>query len=162
MKWLTASFNNHALFEVQHTKFKLVSQNPGERVHAYNIRWNLERELVDELTELYPAGTVHEEELENMYVRSLLGPFSSKLTDLRAIRGTLNQVVGCTRDTTSEGCVSLGLKLLQKHAVQIDNDHLVASELRKSLTHLGDTSRFSELADEHAEDHEPVDDNVEQ
>jgi hypothetical protein len=52
-----------------------------------------------------------------MYVRSLLGPFSSKLTDLRAIRGTLIQVVGGTRDTASEGCVSIGLSLLQKHTV---------------------------------------------
>ena len=83
------------------------------------IYWNLERELVDELAgaELYPTGTVHEEELENMYVRSPLGPFSTKLTDLRAIRGTLIQVVGGTRDTASEGCVSIGLSLLQKHTV---------------------------------------------
>ena len=44
--------------------------------------------------ELYPAGTIHEEELENMYIHSLIGPFSSKLTDLHVIRGTLNQVVG--------------------------------------------------------------------
>jgi hypothetical protein len=49
VKWLAASFNNHALFEVQYAKFKLVSQNPGESVDAYNVRWNLERDLVDEL-----------------------------------------------------------------------------------------------------------------
>jgi hypothetical protein len=111
-----------------------------------------------------------------MYVRSLLGPFSSKLTDLRAIRGTLIQVVGGTRDTASEGCVSLGLTLLQKHAVQLDNDQLVASELRKlqsphatrtyprksfpfpsqrrnqqRITHLDAASRFSELEEEDAD-----------
>ena len=119
VRWLTSKFNIRSLFEIQHEKFKQLAQDPGERVHAYNIRWNLERELVDELAgaELYPTGTVHEEELENMYVRSLLGPFSSKLTDLRAIRGTLIQVVGGTRDTASEGCVSIGLSLLQKHTV---------------------------------------------
>ena len=86
-----------------------------------------------------------------MYIHSLIGPFSSKLTDLHVIRGTLNQVVGGTRDTASEGCVSLGLKLLQQHAVKLDNDQPVASELRKSLTHLGDASRVSELEDENAE-----------
>ena len=59
----------------------MLTQNPGERVHAYNLRWNLERELVDELvvTELFPAGTIHEEELENTYIHSLVGPLSSKL-----------------------------------------------------------------------------------
>ncbi len=111
-----------------------------------------------------------------MYVRSLLGPFSSKLTDLRAIRGTLIQVVGGTRDTASEGCVSLGLTFLQNHAVQLDNDQLVASELRKlqsphatrtyprksfpfpshrrnhqRITHLDAASRFSELEEEDAD-----------
>jgi hypothetical protein len=86
-----------------------------------------------------------------MYIRSLLGPFSSKLTDPHAIRGTLHQVAGGTRDTVSEGFVSLGLKILQKYVVQLDNDQLVASELRKSLTHLGDASRFSEVEDENAE-----------
>ena len=178
VRWLTSKFNIRSLFEIQHEKFKQLAQDPGERVHAYNIRWNLERELVDELAgaELYPTGTVHEEELENMYVRSLLGPFSSKLTDLRAIRGTLIQVVGGTRDTASEGCVSLGLTLLQKHAVQLDNDQLVASELRKlqsphatrtyprksfpfpsqrrnhqRITHLDAASRFSELEEEEAD-----------
>ena len=38
VKWLAVSFNNHALFEVQQTKFKLVSQNPVESVYAYNVR----------------------------------------------------------------------------------------------------------------------------
>jgi hypothetical protein len=90
VKWLAASFNNHALFEVQHAKFKLVSQNPGESVHAYNVRWNLERDLVDELAvaDMYPAGSVHAEELECMYIRSLAGSFSCRLLDLRAIGGT--------------------------------------------------------------------------
>jgi hypothetical protein len=81
VKRLAATFKNHALFEVQHAKFKLVSQNPGESVHAYNVRWNLERDLVDELavTDMYPAGSVHAEELESMYIRSLSGSFSSRL-----------------------------------------------------------------------------------
>jgi hypothetical protein len=85
VKWLAASFNNHAPFEVQHKKFKLVSQNPGESVHAYNVRWNFERDLVDELAvaEVYPAGSIHAVELESMYIRSLAGFFSSKLLDLR-------------------------------------------------------------------------------
>ena len=95
VRWLADSFNNHALFEVQHEKFKLVSQNLGESVHTYNVRWNLERDLVDELAvaEVYPAGTVHAMELESMYIRSLAGSFSSRLLELRAIGGTLSQII---------------------------------------------------------------------
>ena len=90
MKWLAVSFSNHALFEVQHAKFKLMSQDPDESVHAYNVRWNLERDLIDELAvaDMYPAGSVHAEELESMYIRSLSGSFSSRLLDLRTIGGT--------------------------------------------------------------------------
>ena len=179
VRWLASSFNNHALFEVQHQKFKQVSQTPGESVHAYNVRWNLERDLVDELAgaEVYPAGSVHAEELENIYVRSLLGSFSSRLLDLRSIGNTLSQVMpGEARDTASDGGVSIGLQLLQKHAVKLDNDQIIASELRKlqsprattrtfprksfsfspqprnfqRITHLGADSRFSELEDENA------------
>ncbi len=99
MKWFASSFNNHVHFEVQHAKFELVSQNPGEWVHTYNVRWNLERDLVDELdvVDMYPAGSVHAEELESMYIRILSGSFRSRLLDL---------------------CV-------------IDNDQVIASELRK-------------------------------
>jgi hypothetical protein len=70
--------------QLQHAKFKLVSQNPGESVHAYNVRWNLEGDLVDELAvaDMYPAGSVHAEELESMYIRILAGSFSSRLLDL--------------------------------------------------------------------------------
>ena len=95
VKWLAATFNNRALFVVQHQKFQLVSQNPRELVHAYNVRWNLERDLVVDLTvaEVYPAGSVHAEEPESMYIRSLAGSFSSGLLDLRVIAGTLNQTV---------------------------------------------------------------------
>ena len=52
-----------------------MTQDPGERVHACNVHWNFERDLVDELTvtELYPAGSVHEKEFENMYIHSLVG-----------------------------------------------------------------------------------------
>ena len=62
-------------------------------MYAYNVRWNLERDLVDELAvaEVYPAGTVHAMELESMYIRSLAGSFSSRLLELRAIGGTLIQ-----------------------------------------------------------------------
>jgi hypothetical protein len=179
VRWLADSFNNHALFEVQHEKFKLVSQNPGESVHAYNVRWNLERDLVDELAvaEVYPAGTVHAMELESMYIRSLAGSFSSRLLELRAIGGTLSQIIpGEARNTASDGGLSIGLQLLQKHAVKLDNDQLIASELRKlqtphatrtyprrsfpfsstrhttqRITHLGAASRFSEIEDENAE-----------
>ena len=182
VRWLASRFNIRALFEIQHENFKQLAQEPGERVHMYNVRWNLERELVDELAgaELYPVGSIHEEELENMYVRSLLNTFSSKLTDFRAIRGTLLQAGGDTRDTASEGGVSLGLTLLQNHAVQLDNAQFVASELRKwksphattqatrtyprksfpfpsqrrnpqRITHLEAASRFSELEEEGAD-----------
>jgi hypothetical protein len=179
VRWLTSSFNNHALFEVQHQKFQQISQTPGESVHGYNVRWNLEWDLVDELAgaEVYPAGSVQAEELENRYVRSLLGSFSSRLLDLRSIGNTLSQVMpGEARDTASDGGVSIGLQLLQKHAVKLDNDQIIASELRKlqsprattrtftrksfsfspqprnfqRITHLGADSRFSELEDENA------------
>ncbi len=103
MKWLAVSFNNHALFEVQHVKLKLVSQNPGESVNAYNVRWNLERDLVDELAvaDMYPAGSVHGEELESMYILSLAGSFSSRLLDLRTIGGTFKP--DCTWRSTDYG-----------------------------------------------------------
>ena len=58
-----------------------MSQFPGESVHAYNVRWNLEKDLVDELAgaEVYPDGGIQAVELESMYIRSLLGSFSSRL-----------------------------------------------------------------------------------
>ena len=169
--WFASSFNLRDPFELQHEKFKMLSQNPGERVHVYDIRWNLERDLVDELAvaELYHAGSVHEEELENTYIRSLVGPLSSKLYDLRPIQGTLRQVMGDARDTVSGGSLSLGLQILQQHAVRLDNEQLIDSELRtlqsphatrtyprrsfpfsstprttQRITHLGAASRFSE------------------
>jgi hypothetical protein len=128
-----------------HQKFKLVSQTPGESVHAHNVRWNLERDLVDELAgaEVYPAGSVHAEELENIYVRSLLGSFSSRLLDLRSIGNTLSQAMsGEARDTASDGGVSIGLQLLQKHAVKLDNDQIIASELRKLQSPRATTRTF--------------------
>ena len=108
-------------------------QNPGESVYAYNVRWNLERDLVDELAvaEVYPPGRIHVEELESMYIRSLAGSFSSRLLDLCAIGGTLSQIVpGGARTTDSDGGLSVGLQLLQQHAVKLDNDQMIASELR--------------------------------
>ncbi len=132
MNWIVASFNNHTLFEVQYAKFKLVSQNPGESVHAYNVRWNLKRDLVDELVvaDMYPAGSVHVEELESMYMHSLAGSFSSRLLDLRAIGGTLSQIVpGGARTTDSDGGLSVGLQLLQQHAVKLDQ--IIAADLRQ-------------------------------
>ncbi len=129
-----SSFNNHSLFEVQHAKFKLVSQNTGESVHVYNVRWNLERDLVDELSvaDMYPAGCVHEEEFENMCIHILSGSFRSRLLDLRAIGGTLSQIVpGGVRTTDSDGGLSVGLQLLQQYAVKLDNDQMIASELRQ-------------------------------
>jgi hypothetical protein len=130
VKWFAASFNNHALFEVQHAKFKLLSQNPGESVHAYNVCWNLERDLVDELAvaDMYPAGSVHEEEC--MHIPRLPGSLNSRLLDLREIGGTLRQIVpGGARTTNSDGGLSVELQLLQQHAVKLDNDQIVASEL---------------------------------
>ncbi len=111
-----------------------MSQNPGESVHAYNVRWNLERDLVDEMTvaDMYPAGSVHAEELESMYIHGLTGSFSSRLLDLRAIGGTLSQIVpGGARTADSDGGLSVGLQLLQQHAVKLDTDQIIASELRQ-------------------------------
>ncbi len=110
-----------------------MSQNPGKSVHVYNVRWNLERDLVDELTvaDMYPAGSVHAEELESMYIHSLAGSFSSRLLDLRAIGGTLTQIVPPgARNTDSDTGLSVGLQLLQKHAVKLDHDQIIASEIR--------------------------------
>jgi hypothetical protein len=103
-------------------------------VHAYNVRWNLERDLVDELAvaDMYPAGIVHAEELESKYIHSLAGSFSSRLLDLCTIGGTLNQIVpGGARTTDSDGGLSVGLQLLQQHAVKLDNDQIIVSELRQ-------------------------------
>jgi hypothetical protein len=152
-------FQQPCSLEVQLAKFRLVSQNPGESVHAYNVRWNLERDLVDELAvaDMYPAGSVHAEELESLYIRSLAGSLSSRLL---AIGGTLSQIVpGGARTMDSDGGLSVGLQLLQKHAVKLDNDQIIASELRKlisfslspqprkfqRITHLGADSRFLNL-----------------
>ena len=105
-----------------------------ESVNSYNVRWNLEKDLLDKLAgaEVYPDGSIQAVELESMYIRSLLGSFSSRLLDLRAISETLSQVMpGGARETASDGGLSVGLQLLQKHAVKLDNDQIIASELRQ-------------------------------
>ncbi len=143
VRWLTATFNVHALFELQHDKFKRLTQKPGESVHAYNVRWNLERELLDELAlaEVYPAGSIHEVELENMYIRSLAGSFESKVLDLRAMGGTLGPVFhGDMRDSASDGTIPLGLERFQQHAVKLDNELSTLSQ-PGSLTKLGNARR---------------------
>ena len=70
-----------------------MSQTPGESVHAYTVRWNLERDLVDDLTvaDMYPAGSVRAEELENMYIHILAGSFSSRLSRTAAPSTTCSQ-----------------------------------------------------------------------
>ncbi len=101
---------------------------------AYNVRWNLERDLVDELVvaDMYTVGSVHTEELESTYIRILAGSFSSRLLVLRVIGGTLSQIVpGGARTSDSDGGLSVGLQLLQQHAVKLDNDQIIASELRQ-------------------------------
>jgi hypothetical protein len=103
-------------------------------VDAYNVRWNLERDLVDELVvaDMYTVGSVHTEELESTYIRILAGSFSSRLLVLRVIGGTLSQIVpGGARTSDSDGGLSVGLQLLQQHAVKLDNDQIIASELRQ-------------------------------
>ncbi len=83
---------------------------------------------------MYPTGSVHVEELENMYILSLSGSFSSRLLDLRTIGGTLSQIVpGGVRTTDSEGGLSVGLYLLQQYVVKLDNDQIIASELNYNL-----------------------------
>ena len=147
--WITTTFNVHTLFELHHDKFKRLTQNPGESVHGYNVRWNLEREIVDELAlvEVYAVGSIHEVELENMYIHNLTGSFESKLLDLRRF---------------------------QKHVVKSDNEQIIASEIHKinsprvihtwsrksftfttqsrdtpqRITHLGVSSRCSEFEDD--------------
>jgi hypothetical protein len=51
------------------------------------------------------------------------------LLDLRAIGGTF--VPGGARTTDSDGGLSVGLQLLQQHADKLDNDQIIASELRQ-------------------------------
>jgi hypothetical protein len=49
---------------------------------------------------------------------------------LVTIRGPLSQIVPRgTRTTDSDGGLSVGLQLLQQHAVKLDNDQIIASEL---------------------------------
>ena len=89
-----------------------MSQNPGESVYAHNVRWNLERDLVDELAvpDMYPTGSVKVEEFENMYIHILSCSFSSRLFDLSVIGGTLSQIVpGGARTTDSDDGLSVGL-----------------------------------------------------
>ncbi len=67
-----------------------------------------------------------------MYICILAESFNSILLDLREIGDTLSQVMsGGARETTSDGSLSVGLQLLQKHAVKLDNDQTMTSELRK-------------------------------
>ena len=67
-----------------------------------------------------------------MCIHSLSGSFRSRLLDLRAIGGTLSQIVpGGARTTDSDGGLSVGLQLLQQHTVKLDNDQIIASELRQ-------------------------------
>ena len=111
-----------------------MSKNPGESVQTFNVRWNLERDLVDELTvvDMYPDGSVHVEELQSMYIHSLSGSFRSRLLDLRTIGGTFSKIVpGGARTTDSDDGLSIGLQFLQHHTVKLDNDQIIVSELRQ-------------------------------
>jgi hypothetical protein len=148
-----------------------------ESVNSYNVRWNLEKDLLDKLAgaEVYPDGSIQVVELESMYIHSLLGSFSPRLLDLSVISETLIQVMsGGARETASGGGLSVGLQLLQNHAVKLDNDQTIASEFRKlqsplsitrtsflkslpfstktrnfqRITRLGEDPRFSEFEDE--------------
>jgi hypothetical protein len=140
---------------------------------------NLEKDLVDEMTgpEVYPVGSIQAVDLESMYTHSILGSFNFRLLDLHSIWDTLSQIMsGGARQTSSDGGLSVGLHLLQKHAVKLNNDQTIVSELKKlqypsattrtflqksilfspqlrnfqRITHLGTDSRFSELEDENA------------
>ncbi len=94
----------------------------GKPGNAGPGRWNLERNLVDELAvaDVYPAGSIHAVVLESMYIRSLTGSFSSRLLDLRAIGGTSSQIAPAgARDTASDG--------------KLDNDQTIASEFENTV-----------------------------
>ncbi len=114
-------------------------------MNAYNVHWNLERDLVDELdvVEVYPVGNIQTVDLENMYIHNLLGSFISRLLDLCSIGDTLNQVMsGGSRDTISDSGLSVGLQLLQKHSVKLDNDQIISSDLRKLQSSRATTLTF--------------------
>jgi hypothetical protein len=49
--------------------------------------------LIVSLADMYPAGSVHAEEFESLYIRSRAGSLSSRLLDLRAIGGTLSPIL---------------------------------------------------------------------
>ncbi len=103
------------LFEVQYEKFKLVSQNPGESVHAYNFHWNLERDLVDELR---MKSKENEVKLDNDQI------IASELRKLQSPRAT----------TRTSPWKSFPFSPQPRNFQRI--------------THLGVDSRFSELEDE--------------
>ncbi len=43
-----------------------------ESVNSYNVRWNLEKDLLDELVvaEVHPDGSIQVVEVESMYIQS--------------------------------------------------------------------------------------------
>ncbi len=69
-------------------------QRSGETVYQYNHPWNLEKELLDELTSanMYVSGT-YSCLLEDIYIHSLLLPLGNKLRDLKSVGTTLIKIL---------------------------------------------------------------------
>ena len=141
MRWLCKKFKNPGLYQIQRRVFEdFTKQRSGETVYQYNHRWNLEKELLDELVSanMYEPGT-YSCWFEDIYIRSVLLPLGNKLRDLKTVGTTLLKILPSLRDAQDPGYeeevkLSLEIKFLKKHAVEIEKDQLVSSELYRLET----------------------------
>ena len=141
VRWLCGQFKNPGLYQIQRRVFEdFTRQRPGESVYQYNHRWNLEKELLDELASanMYAPGT-YSCLLEDIYIRSLLLPLGNKLRDLKAVGTTLLKILPNLRGAQDPGHeeevkLPLEIKFLQEHAVEIEKDQLVSLELHRLET----------------------------
>jgi hypothetical protein len=95
VSWLCGQFKNPGLYQIQRRVFEdFTKQRSGESVYQCNHRWNLEKELLDELASanMYAPGT-YSCLLEDIYIRSLLLPLGNKLRDLKAVGTTLLKIL---------------------------------------------------------------------
>jgi hypothetical protein len=91
---LCGQFKNPGLYQIQRRIFEdFTKQRSGEAVYQYNHRWNLEKEIQDELASanMYVSGT-YSCLLEDIYIHSLLLPLGNKLRDLKTV-GTLLKIL---------------------------------------------------------------------
>ncbi len=96
---------NPGLYQIHRRVFEdFTKQCSGETVYQYNHRWNLEKEILDELasTKMYVSGT-YSILFEDIYIRSLLLPLGNKLRDLKAVGTTLLKILPNLQGTQGPG-----------------------------------------------------------